>query len=502
MHLLRSLLQVCCLLAVLAGGARAQRVELHGRGDAENDAFLHALFDRDDLIILASDTVLIGTDTIAGTVVVLGATARIDGVVAGDLVIVDGNVFLRPSARVLGHVRNIGGGLYPSELAVVSRGIRSEPNAPYEVERRRDGTLLVRGTTDQSVLLLEGLYGFRLPTYDRVDGVTLSFGTGLLLPRVELVETVLRGRIDYRSLRRKFTGGAELGVTRGRTEFVAGAERATISNDRWLRGDLLNSISFLVLGDDYRDYYEADRGYAELRRTFARGARTTTAFLRGQIEDARSLDAGNPWTARGAPRPQNVLVSGERTTSALAGLGIEWTMPLHVVRTDAAAEVAARTLGGEHDFARYLIDAEWAIAALRDHTLELSFHFQGPLPGTESLPPQRWTVLGGPGFLYTFDMAAFHGDRLAFVHTLYSIPLPPRFRMRVLGLPALDLIHSAGMAWTAAESPAFRQNIGLRLRYSMLFVRVVADPARFTDAVEFAAGLMPPKRSRPWQTPR
>lgn len=503
MRVLRSIPIACCLLVVLAAGAHAQqRIQLRGRGDAENDAFLHALLERNDLVIVAADTVLTSGDTIAGTVVVVGATARIDGVVAGDLVIVDGNVFLRPSARVLGRVHNLGGGLYPSELAVVQRGIRSEPNAPYEVERLEDGTLLIRGTTGRSVLLLEGLYGFGMPTYDRVDGVTVGVGAGLLLPRIELAEPVLRARADYRARREKFTGAAELAVTRGRTTASVGAARATLTNDRWLRSDLVNSISFLVLGDDYRDYYQADRAYAELRRSVERGSRTITAFLRGQIEDARSLSAGSPWTVRGTPRADNLIVEGERTTSALLGLDLEWTHSLHVVRTDATVELAGRVLNGEHDFARYTVDAEWAMAALADHTLELWLHFQGPLPGTTRLPTQRWTLLGGAGTLYTFDIAQFRGDRLAFVHTLYAIPLPTRFRMRVLGVPALDLIHSIGMAWTENVSPGFEQNIGIRLRYNVVFLRVVTNPDNFRDDAEFAAGFMLPLRSRPWQTPR
>jgi hypothetical protein len=503
MHARRSLGIAFAALVLFAGGLRAQqRIELRGRGDIENDAFLHALLERDSLVIIATDTVLTRNDTIAGTVVVLGATARIDGVIAGDLVIVDGNVFLRPTARVLGRVHNVGGGLYPSELAVVERGIRSEPNAPYEVERLPDGTMLIRGVTDRSVLLLEGLYGFGLPTYDRVDAVTLRYGVGLLLPRIALAEPVLRTHVEYRSGREKFTGGAELGVTRGRTSVVTGVERATLTSDRWIRSDLFNSATFLVLSDDYRDYYQADRAYAEVRRVLERGSRTLTAFVRGQIEEPRSLLAGSPWTVRGTPRPDNVIVEGERTTSALAGLDLEWTHPLHVIRADGVVELAGRLIGGDHDFARYALDAEWAMSALADHTLELWFHFQGPLPGTERLPAQRWTLLGGSGTLYTFDIAAFRGDRLAFVHSLYSIPLPARFRMRFLGLPALDLIHSIGMAWSDGISPGFEQNLGLRLRYNVVFVRVVTNPDNFRDDATFAAGVMLPVRARPWHTPR
>jgi hypothetical protein len=276
---LSALVLLICL-GVIAPAASAQTVEVRGRGDATNDAFLRRLIESGDYRLIAQDTLLGRNDTIRGTTLVVDATLRLEGTIAGDLVIVDANVFIRPTARVLGSIRNISGGLYYSELAQVGAAIQSEPNAPYRADRPDIDRIVIRGTTRESPLVLYGVRGVQLPTYDRVDGLTLSLAAGVLLPRLGDVEPILRGRVDYRSARGDFTGGAELAAMRRRTEVAIGAERTTVTNERWIRSDLSNTISSLLRGHDRRDYYESDRAYVEVRRLLERGPRVTNAFLR------------------------------------------------------------------------------------------------------------------------------------------------------------------------------------------------------------------------------
>ncbi|HSK20164.1 MAG TPA: polymer-forming cytoskeletal protein [Longimicrobiales bacterium] len=497
-HTLRPLV-LCGVLLAAASAADAQTVTVRGRGDAENDRYLQRLVDSGAYEVIAGDTLLARNDTIHGTALVVGATARLEGVITGDLVIVDANVFVRPTARILGDVRNIAGGLYYSELAAVIGTVHSEPNAPYRVDRD-DGSVIIRGTTAESALVLYGFRGIRIPTYDRVDGLTASLGAGYLLPRIGDVEPIIRGRLDYRTERSEFTGGLELAATRRRTEVAVGAERTTITNERWIRSDVNNSISSLVQAKDRRDYYAADRAYLEVRRLLESGARVTNAFARAQIEDATPLVAGDPWSITGDFRTDNIAVAESRTTSAILGASTVWTLPRHVVEIDAATEVGTDLLDGDFSFARYQIDASWAMAALANHTLTIEPHVQGPLPGTDSLPFQRWSFVGGSGTLYTYDVAEFRGDRVAFVETEYSIPLPRRLRIRFFGRPHFDLLHMAGMAWSAEESPGFEQNVGVRLRFNIVYLRAVTDPSRFSEDAEFAVGVSFPRRALPWQT--
>lgn len=493
---MRRLLLALCLLLLTGTSAAAQRIEMRGRGDIDTDAWLRRFVESGDYTLIARDTAV--GDTLHGNALVLRATLRLNGVITGDLVIVDANVFLRPRSAVLGSVHNIGGGWYPSDLAVVQGGVVSEPNAPYIVQQREDGTLVIVGTHQASVIVLPGIFGFAPPTYDRVDGLTLSWGSGLLLPRMGRAEPVLRGRADYRSQRGAITGGAEFAVPRGGTEFVAGAERTTITNERWIRGDLDNSLSFLVKAKDYRDYYEADRAYAQLLHAFERGPRTTSFLVRAQVEEARSLRPGNPWTITGTPRDDNLVVDEGRISSVIGGMRVDWTLPTHVVRIDAAAEAAISALDAAHTFNAFVVDLDWAMAALWNHTLRIQSHLRGPLPGTDSLPRQRWSFVGGSGTLYTFDFAEFRGDRVAFVETRYSIPIE-RARLPLVGAPDLDLMHLTGMAWTHQQSRRFEQNIGARLRYSLFNVRVLTNPRAFADDVKFSVGVNLPRSRYPWQ---
>lgn len=493
---------VAAAVAVSPDGADAQTaavVELRGRGDVANDAFLRDLVRSGDYVLLARDTLLTAEDTIRGTALVLAATVRLDGVVAGDLVIVDANVFLRPNARILGRVHNVGGGFYPSELAVLEGGVRSEPNAPYMV-RREDASarLVIVGTRRPATFVRPGLFGFLPPTYDRVDGLTLSYGSGIVLPPLGRVEPELNGRVDYRSQRGAITGGLELLVARGGTAVALGAERTTATNERWIRDDFTNSVSYFFGAKDLRDYWEADRAYAELRRTLETGERSSSVFLRGQLEEARTLAAGSPWTVTGTPRPDNIVVDDGRIASLVAGGEMEWSQRWHRLRLSGLVEGAGDALGGEWNFGRYLVSADWAMAAFANHTLRIQPHFQGPWPGTDSLPRQRWSFVGGSGTLYTFPVAQFRGDRVAFVETRYSIPLYP-FRIRFLGSPDLEAMHLVGMAWTADERPDLEQNVGLRVRFPLVNVRVVTNPAAWQDDVKVSFGFNLPRRSWPWE---
>lgn len=494
----RSLIAVIALLAA-AVPAGAQEVRVTGRGDTEHDRLLRQLVRSGEYVLIARDTLLARNDTVRGNALVAGVTVRVEGVIEGDLVIVDANVFMRPTARILGDVRNIGGGLYYSELAAVSGSVRSEPNAPYRVDHRADGGVAIVGTVSESPLVLYGFRGFHIPTYDRVDGLTLSAGAGLMLPRVGDIEPVVRGRVDYRTERGDVTGGGELGFVRRRTEIAVGAERTTVTNERWIRSDLNNSISSLVQGRDRRDYYSADRAYVEVRRVLERGTRVTSAYLRAQVEDADSLPSRDPWSLRGEFRDDNIAFPDSRISSAILGLRTTWTLPRHVLELDAATEFGTGLFDGQYDFGRYELDAKWAMQALSDHTLTIEPHVQGPLPGTDSLPRQRWSFIGGSGTLLTYDIAEFRGDRVAFVETEYSIPLPPALRIRFLGRPNIELLHMAGMAWTADQERGLEQNVGIRLRFNILYLRAVTHPSRFSDDAQFTFGVSFPRRAYPWQ---
>jgi hypothetical protein len=497
---MRRVIRVLLAVALLApAGLSAQAVQVRGRGDVDNDAFLREFVRRGTFTLVTRDTVIGREQAVSGDLLVVGATMRLDGSVSGDIVVVDGNVFLRPTARVGGRVHNVGGGLYPSELAQVEGGLRSEPNAPYLASVADDGSVVITGTVQTSPLVLAGFSGLLVPMYDRVNGLTLAGGASLMLPRLGSVQPVATVRADYYSQRGDFGGLGELALERRGTAVAAGVERSWITNERWIKSDVSNSVSAIFQGKDRRDYYAADRAFVEVRRLLEEGARTTTAFVRGQVEDATSLRAGSPWSLLGnLEKRANLPVDDGRISSIIGGADMEWEDPSFVVEATGRVELATDALDGDYAFNRFLGRVEWAMPALSNHTLEIDAQVQGPLPGTESLPRQRWSFVGGSGTLYTFEDAQFRGDRVVMVETTYSVPLPARLRLPLLGLPSFDLMHLTGMAWSRDEPRAFEQNIGARLRYNVAWLRVVANP-RDLGGAEFGVGVNLPRKAFPWQ---
>ena len=501
------------LLLVPLSGLSAQEpaIQLRGRGEPALDSRIRQLLREPGWTVWTRDTLVARGDTVRDRVLVVGPTVRIEGTLLRELVSIGGDVFVRPGGRLLGPVHSIAGGWYPSSQASLEGEVTNEPLAPYEIERT-DDAIIIRGTTHRRLVSMEPV----IPTYDRVDGLSLGVGGALRLPPLGRVETSLHARGTYRSERGQFDPGAELRARRGGTSLGLGAERTTLSNQAWSRSDLSNSVNYLFLGKDVREYYEAERAWVELRRLLRGGESRTEVRLRGQVEDATSLTADDPWSlfkedsvrANGYPADGGGARSADagRITSVLAGVNLEWERPTWVTEFDAFTEVGVDALDSDYRFARYETTAEIALQALRDHTLEFDLHFRGPLPGstendTELIPRQRWSSIGGSGTLYTFELGQFFGDRVAYVETTYSIPLGRRFRTPYLGIPSLDLLHVAGMAWQRGGDRGFEQNVGLRLGYSVAYLRVVSNPDRLADDAEFSVGLRFPRGTRPWEPP-
>lgn len=497
---MQALLAYSGVISAHPDGAMAQSVVLAGRGDVELDEQLKQ-FLRARYTLLSHDTLLARNDTLAGPLLAIDATVRIEGVIRGDLLIVEANTFLRPTARVLGNVTNIAGGLYPSELATITGQVRNLPNAPYEAVRS-GSTIRIVGRQRRSLLVLDGFRGFRVPSYDRVDGLTLGFGAGYFLPLLGGLEPVVRARIAYHSERSTLSGGGDLALIRGPTTLRAGAERATLTTDQWIREAPLNSASFLFQGKDYRNYYRADRTFASLEHRFGQGATTATASLVAQRERAESLETGDPWTflRPDSVRPNPPVSDGDITSFTL-GTRIDLERPTFTAELGAEVELAVESTAGDDGFGRFEISADWAMLALANHTLAIGAYFQGPLPGTDSLPRQRWSFVGGSGTLYTFTIAEFPGDRVAFIDTDYIIPLPDRLRLPLLGSPSIDLLHTIGMAWSHGIDRDLEQNLGLRLRFPFVWMRAVTNPRTRWNDFEFSAGFTLP-RSYDWGSDR
>lgn len=462
-------------LTALAAGGAAQTVERVGSSDVALDRRLAALLTTDPLIITEDRRIPVG-DTIPRSVLVLDATVIHEGTILGDLVAVDAGVFVRHRATVDGDLVNVAGGLYRSAVARVGGTIIDLPHASYRVIREHD-RVIIEATRTPARLDLDGFAGIRVPTYDRVNGLTAEWGAGYRLPRLLGATPTLRGHVGWRTALSDPTYGGSLELRAASRTATVGYERGWATHDGWVFGDLRNSLNYLWDGDDFRNYYEAERVWVGVSRAFGDEAKRFHAVLRlaGQIEDAGSLPGSEPWHILGDGTRANPPIDDGRITSATGAMDLTWHGRETNLAVGAEYEAGRDWQEGEYTFDRVTAWARFAMHGFFDHTLEVSTFGQMPV-GSDTLPAQRWTFVGGAGRLQTVPLGEHRGDHVLLVQSHYRIPTPDAVALPLLGAPELHLIHSAGMAWLGEDEPGMIQEIGGRLQFFGLYVQYMVQP--------------------------
>ena len=487
-----------CMVAAmigLSGPLVAQEapatVVLRTPGRGRPGAILKEVLARPYALVLPDSVAHLPRDsTIDRSVLIVGGDATVASIVHGDVVVVDGDLFLHPGAVIDGRAVAIGGGVYPSSLARAELGIESFRDVTYQRTRAADGRIQLdwRSLSSFAVekLTFPIVFGFRLPTYSRVDGLGLPWGPRFMLDTGRIViDPLITYRSDLGEIDPSVT--ARLGIGR-LTDLEVRAERGTFTNDRWIQSDIANLVSTLATGRDHRNYWRADRGEALLQRRWERAATLLALEGGGRTERAWSVHAGGPWSAFGRDdvedgmlRPNPGVVHG-RITSALAGGRFDWERQQVTLTTRLLTETALDT-PDDSRFTQATLDVNVGFPAFRNH----SFSFESHAVHTfgDRPPPQRFAYLGGSGTLPTFDLLEFGGDRLLFFESRYSIPIE-RIKIPIAGSPVITLRHMIGMAGIDSLPP-FEQNLGVRLRVGPIKVDWTIEPV--SSESKFSVGL-------------
>ena len=450
------------------------------------------------LVLPRDSTIATSLVVIGGGDLALGATVR------GDVVVIGGDLFMHTGGFVAGDAIAIGGGVYRSTLATIEGRVLSFRDITFDAVPTPAGLAL-----DYRILVpeelpplvsLPGIYGVRLPTYDRVNGLSLPLG-----PRVNLDSA--RITIDPLVVYRTDLGAPDplllAGLSIGRRDSVSLAVgRGTFTNDAWIRSDLWNSLISLVTGKDTRNYFRADRAEARLRRRWEGERGIVEAWVGGRAEDAWSVgpyaeiveiggaDASAPWSLFGSDdvdegmlRP-NPRVDEGRIVSALAGGEVEWERADGMtVEGYITVEQGIAAPDDFSSFTQVTVDGEIGFPTFGTQRYRFSAH--GVFTGPGIAPRQRWAYLGGSGTLPTFDLLEFGGDELVFIENRYIVPMT-RLRLPIFGAPVVTLRHMLGAAGPG-RLPDFEQNLGLRVSLFVARVDYTIDPASGDD--EFSVGV-------------
>lgn len=485
---------IAMLLALAGDGLAAQEsrsVVLRTPGRGRPGVILQEVLARPFSLVVPDSVVHLPRDsTIDRTVLILGGDATVASIVHGDVIVIDGDLFLHPGAAIDGRAVAVGGGVYPSSLATVGLGMESFRDETYDITRSTDGRFdldwRALSPSPDETLTFPIVFGLRLPTYSRVDGVGLPWGPRIMLDTGRIViDLLMTYRSDLGAIDPSLT--ARLGLGR-LTSLEVRAARGTFTNDAWIQSDIANFISALIAGRDYRNYWRADRGEALLQRRWERAATMLALEIGGRTERAWSVSAGGPWSVFGRDdvedgmrRPNPPVLHG-RITSALAGGRFDWERQEVVLSTRLLTETSLDT-PGDSRFTQATLEALVGFPAFRNH----SFSFEAHAVHTfgDTAPPQRFAYLGGSGTLPTFDLLEFGGDRLLFFESRYSIPVE-RIQIPIVGSPVIMFRHMIGMAGVDSL-PAFEQNVGVRLRVGPIKVDWTIDPVSRDS--KFSAGL-------------
>lgn len=347
--------------------------------------------------------------------------------------------------------------------------------------------------------------GFRIPGYNRVDGLVLPWG-----PLISFADDRVRidPTITYRSDIGKIDPFAKMnfkGTTGIGFELAGG--RSTFTNDDWIRSDFINSLTTLGVGSDSRNYYRADRGWASLSYERTHSGFVTTPSIGVVTENDWSTGAPGrhvnaPWSFFGKTdslkmRRPNPAIARGHVTSALAGLVTKYEVDAVKASVDARVEHAfnapptqhgtLRNVGG--DFTQITIGSKASFPTFGAQ----HFDFRGRAvftPG-DIAPPQRFAYLGGAGTLATVDLLALGGDRLLYVEGEYSIPIE-QIVLPLVGNPVVSARYAAGAAGVGGL-PDLIQNIGVGLGVRFLRAEYHIDPnykkTSFSRKHAFSIGL-------------
>jgi len=428
------------------------------------------------------------------TVVVLNSDATVASTVHGDVVVINGDLFLQPGAKVDGKAVAIGGGVYDSQQAKVGGEKLSFRDVHFDTARTSTGIDLVYRVPPPPedtipTVGLPGLFGFRLPVYDRVDGLSLPWG-----PRITLVDSrlVVDPTLTYRSNLGAYDPAVSVRVDlRHGWSATAFGGRTTLTNDGWIQSDLANTISTLGVGSDYRNYWRSTRFEGRLVREWLYSDGDLQLSGGGRTEDDWSVRAGGPWSFFNRNdslhmRRPNPGVERGRLSSVLFGARGSWERERVALALGADAEVAVDAPNNEH-FTQTTIFARAAFPTFvtKLGTQTFVFHTRMVLTVGDTAPPQRFAYIGGSGTLPTFHILSEGGEQMMFLEGLYNFPIET-FHVPYLGTPIITVREMLGSTGIGSLG-RFDSNIGARVTLGLFSGEIFVNPAN-GDHV-FSVGL-------------
>lgn len=441
-----------------------------GRRSAE---FIREAASQQHVIIGGSGKLELPRDsTVTSTLIVIGRPTYLSSIVHGNVVVVGSDLFLRPGADVSGHAVAIGGTVVSTALGRVGGRIESFGSDVYDVTQSSNGYVLNARSAEavEAVPLVQtaGIYGLSVPSYDRVDGLSLPVGALVTLAGGSVV---LEPTVTYRS--RLGAWDPAVGVTlndAGSVHFAGRAGYFTRTNEAWNYSDLVNSATSFFAGLDARNYFRSRGAEGRLFVGFTQPGMVLEPFAGARYERVTAVSAvGNVFSFRGRTSDEkmarpNPLVNEGSIGSGLIGAQLYDTLGLVTSRVRAEVEQSFATVTGTGNFTQLTADGHVAFPTFGMQSLRFRAH--AVATRGDNVAKARYAYLGGSGTLPVLEMLEQGGTQLLYVESRYILPLPS-VTLPLVGAPVLTLRHIMGSAGVGSL-PSLEQELGAGIGLSAL----------------------------------
>jgi len=410
--------------------------------------------------------------TITSTLIVIGRPTYLASKVQGNVVVIGSDLFLRPGVEISGHAVAIGGTVATTTLGHVGGKIESFRDETYNVTTQQGGYVLdyrsMRVAESIPVVQPAGIEGLLVPSYDRVDGLSLPVGARVTLGdrAVEIDPSV-----TYRSRLGALDPAVDVRINPdGPVRFDGRAGYFTRSNERWNYSDLVNSATTFFAGIDTRNYFRSKGGEGRIFGLVTRPGLSFEPFVGARYEKVSPITAaGNVFSVKARKSTErmlrdNPLVESGSIGSGLLGAEMYDTTGLVTSRLLAELEQSFTTVTGTTNFTQLTLDGRLGFPTFG--TQSLHFRAHGVATAGDSVARARYTYLGGSGTLPVLEQLELSGTELLFLESRYMIPLD-RVILPLIGSPVVTLRHIMGAAGVK-QLPSLEQEIGVGLGLSTL----------------------------------
>jgi cytoskeletal protein CcmA (bactofilin family) len=398
--------------------------------DEEQDRESEKIKASSDAVTFNGNTEIAESDTVQGDLVVKNGTLVVRGIVAGDVLVVNGDIELKKTSRVFGNVRAMNGGISKDEGAYVE-GFTEQTSNTASKKYRRKATYRTKYSYSFKPYFLSSENVFEdnfLFRYNRVEGLFVGLGS-----EKKFYWDGSKSISGYGSFGYGFTSHKwrlQLGLDRqfatsDETLYELGGEAHSLTDtkDEWIMALSENNLAALLFREDFRDYFQREGFSFHTARYTKDGDVSTMVDVRYLNDRYESLVSAAQWavfggnTFRGNP---GVNVGTMKSVSVTAGLSNIEKYRYHSEGWNLfiRGEYGGNELGGDFDFSQAVLDIRRFQPLSDDDQLNIRIR-AGGLEG--SPVAQKNFQLGGANTLPAYGFKEFTGNRMLLANVEYRL---------------------------------------------------------------------------------